>query len=226
MAEILIVDDSSSLRRGMEALFVGEGFSVRTARDGDDALAKFAARRPDLVLLDVMMPKLNGFKVCEEIRKTDRLVPVIFLTAKDSEADQVRGLGLGADDYVSKTVGEAVLVARVRRALERADVVDEGASRPDVLHLGAVTVDFVRNGLFVGGREEHLTKTEADILRVLHDRAGCPLTGDELIDALRGDGFSCEDNMIYAHVSRLRHKLGSAADLLVSERGAGYRLVQ
>ena len=90
MAEILIADDERLIREGMKALFVGEGFSVRTARDGEDALKKFAESRPDLVLLDVMMPKANGFRACEEIRRRDRLVPIVFLTAKDSEADQVR----------------------------------------------------------------------------------------------------------------------------------------
>ena len=226
MAEILIADDERLIREGMKALFVGEGFSVRTARDGEDALKKFAERRPDLVILDVMMQRANGFKACEEIRRLDRLVPIVFLTAKDSEADEVRGIGLGADDYVSKAESEAVLVARVRRALERAAAIDAEVSPPRVLKLGAVTVDLDRltvSGPGAGGR---LTRTEADILRLLIQRAGCPMTGDELIVALRGEGFACEDSMLYSHVSHLRRKLGPAACLLASDRSAGYWLVR
>ena len=112
------------LREGLKAMLFGEGHAVRTARDGEDALRKISERAPDLVLLDVMMPKMNGFKTCEEIRKADRAVPVIFLTAKDSEADQVRGLGLGADDYVSKDAGETLLLAPQRDRDEEWDAVD------------------------------------------------------------------------------------------------------
>lgn len=110
MSEILIVDDERLIREGLKMTLQGEGYEVRTARDGDEALNKIAERRPDLVLLDVMMPRMNGFRCCEEIRKTDPLLPVIFLTAKDSEADQVRGIGLGGDDYVSKATGDALLL--------------------------------------------------------------------------------------------------------------------
>lgn len=226
MAEILIADDERLIREGMKALFAGEGFSARTARDGEDALKKFAERRPDLVLLDVMMPKANGFKACEEIRRLDRFVPIVFLTAKDSEADEVRGIGLGADDYVSKTAGDAVLVARVRRALERAAAIDAKVSPPRVLKLGAVAVDFDRLTVSGPGADGRLTRTEADILRLLAHRADCPMTGDELIAALRGEGFVCEDGMLYTHMSNLRRKLGSAASLLVNDRSAGYRLVR
>ena len=226
MAEILIADDERLIREGLKALFVGEGFSARTARDGEDALKKFAERRPDLVLLDVMMPKANGFKACEEIRRLDRLVPVVFLTAKDSEADEVRGIGLGADDYVSKTAGEAILVARVRRALERAAAIDAEVSPPRVLQLGAVTVDFDRLTVSGPGANGRLTRTEADILQLLALRAGSPMTGDELIAALRGEGYACEDGMVYTHVSNLRRKLRSAASLLVNDRSAGYRLMR
>ena len=110
VAEILLVDDERTVREGLKRLLESEGFAVRTARDGVDALAKLSDKRPDAVLLDVMMPKLNGFALCTELRKTDALLPVVFLTAKDSEADEIRGMGLGADDYVSKSAGEEVLL--------------------------------------------------------------------------------------------------------------------
>ena len=119
MAEILIVDDERMIRAGLAQLLSGAGFTVREARDGKSALVAVAERRPDLVLLDVMMPGMDGFKVCEKLLASDRDLPVVFLTAKDSESDQVRGLEVGADDFLSKTVGEEVLLARVRKALAR-----------------------------------------------------------------------------------------------------------
>lgn len=227
MAEILIADDERVIREGMRSLLVGEGFSVRTARDGEDALRKFAERRPDLLLLDVLMPKLNGFRACEEIRKLDPAVPVIFLTAKDSEADQVRGIGLGADDYVSKAVGESLLLARIRRALQRSAVTAPASVYSPVLRLGAVAVDLDRLTVTDGkSPDRRLTKTESDILRFLAAQDGKPVTPDAIIFALRGNGFACTDNMLYVHLSHLRQKLGSAAGLIVNDRGVGYRLVR
>ena len=227
MGDILIVDDERVVRDGLKALLSGEGFAVRTAHDGADALGKFAERRPDLVLLDVMMPKMNGFVACGEIRKLDRGVPVVFLTAKDSEADQVRGFGLGADDYVSKDAPEAVLVARVRRAIDRCRDISRGAGDGGrLIRVGQVSADTMSLEVSAEGRAvARLTKTEADILRVLDSDRGRVFSSDELIAALRGEGFACEDTMLYVHVSNLRRKLGPAASLLQTTRGAGYRLM-
>lgn len=159
----------------MKALLEGEGFAVRTARDGDDALAKIAERRPDLVLLDVMMPKKNGFVTCEELRQSDQMLPVVFLTAKDSEADQVRGLGLGADDYVSKVAGEEVLLSRIRRALLRSAEFEMELSRRNErpVRLGKVSVDLQALRVTIADREvARLTKTEADLLKLLNSARG------------------------------------------------------
>ena len=222
MAEILIVDDERALREGLKATLSGEGHAVRTARDGVDALRKISERAPDLVLLDVMMPKMNGFKACEEIRKADRTVPVIFLTAKDSEADQVRGIGLGADDYISKDVGEAVLLARISRALARVADYDR---QPAVIVLGKLKVDLDRMLVIGAGDAVHLTPTEGGILRLLASGRGRYFSKDEIIDGLRGKGYACEDSMVYSHIYHLRGKLGVAADCLTCDRLLGYRLV-
>ena len=225
MNEILIVDDERVLRDGLKATLTGEGFAVRTARDGEEAIARISEKRPDLVLLDVMMPKMNGFRCCQEIRKADVRLPIVFLTAKDAEGDQVRGLGLGADDYVSKTASDAILLARVNRALVRAQSVDAETAEEDCLHLGAVTVDWRKCAISVNGREtDVLTKTEADLLRILVVHRGEMIGLDALIAALRGRGFACEDGMLYSHMSNLRRKLGPAARLLVSKRHLGYAL--
>ena len=229
MAEILIVDDERVLRDGLKALLAGEGFAVRTARDGEDALKKLSEKSSDLVLLDVMMPKMNGFKACEEIRKMRPTLPVIFLTAKDSEADQVRGIGLGADDYISKDAGEPVLLARINRALERAATFGESMAKREAqpIRLGKVSVD--PNSLIVSGPDGEVTrlsKTEVDILKLLDSDRGKFFSADRIIAALRGQGFACEDSLVYVNVSRLRRKLGPAGDLISSNRSAGYCLVK
>ena len=227
MAEILIVDDEGAIREGLKMTLSGEGFAVRTARDGDDALKKIGEHKPDLVLLDVMMPRMNGFAACESIRKEDKLLPVIFLTAKDSEADQVRGIGLGADDYISKDCGDAMMLARINRALARSSAIGEsvrGASGAMIM-LGAVCVDMKTFAVTEKGEEiARLTKTEADILKLLDAHRGELVIQDDIITDLRGNGFACEDTMLYVHICNLRRKLGSASSMLVNKRGVGYGL--
>ena len=227
MAEILVVDDERVLRDGIKAVLSGEGFEVRTARDGDEALKKIAEKRPDLVLLDVMMPKMNGFRCCERIRETDRILPVIFLTAKDAEADQVRGIGLGADDFVSKSASDAVLLARINRALERTSAIGENIRSVSgtTIAIGTVSVDLKTFVVTEKGEEiACLTKTEADMLRFLAAHRGELVVADDIITELRGNGFACEDAMLYMHMCNLRKKLGSAGPMIVNKRGVGYIL--
>ena len=225
MAEILLVDDERTVREGLKRLLESEGFAVRTARDGADALAKLSDKRPDAVLLDVMMPKLNGFALCAELRKTDALLPVVFLTAKDSEADEIRGMGLGADDYVSKSAGEEVLLARLRRSLERAAQVDQGQKAASVLKLGTVKVDFERRKVFRDGQEESLTASELDILRCLLSAPGKPFTADELLSFLRGEGYFGDPATVRVHIMNLRRKLGKAGAMIANLPKGGYYLV-
>ncbi len=227
MPEILVADDERVLRDSLRSLFTAEGYKVRLARDGREAVAKFLEKRPDVVLLDVMMPKENGFSACEEIRRHDRLVPVLFLTAKDADIDQLRGMGIGADDYISKSVADEVLVSRVKRALERyADMVSI-TSAGKLVALGAATVDLASSTVTLNGEvTSRLTRTECGILDVLHSRRGAVVSADALIERLRGVGFACEDGMLYTHVSNLRRKLGPAAEMIDSVRGEGYRLLR
>lgn len=228
MMEILIVDDERVLREGLKNLLMGEGYAVRTARGGDEALEKIAERRPDLVLLDVMMPKLNGFRCCDEIRKSDALLPIVFLTAKDSEADQVRGLGLGADDYISKDAGEQVLLARIARALARAGTMAASTARraEDAVRMGRVSVDRTSFVVSIDGKKvTRLTRSEADIFDLLYRNRPRTFTIDGIVSALRGEGFACEDTLVYSHVWNLRRKLGPAAEMIACTRGIGYRFV-
>ena len=227
MAEILLVDDEKALRDSLKPVLQGEGFEVRTARDGDEALVKIAEKRPDLVLLDVMMTRMNGYKCCEKIREKDQLLPVIFLTSKDGETDQVRGMSLGADDFVSKAASDSVLLARINRALARSNAIGESvrsASGMSIV-LGAVSVDLKSLAVTEKGEEiARLTKTEADILKLFDSHRGELIVPDDIITELRGNGFACEDTMLYVHICNLRRKLGSAGAMIVNKRRVGYGL--
>ena len=222
-AEVLIAEDEPSARRGFRALFEGEGYVVRTARDGEDALAKFNERRPDAVLLDVMMPKMNGIAACAEIRKSDSLVPILFFTAMPSDVGAVRALGLGADDYIDKAKSPEELLARVAAVLRRAS---SARPRADVLSPGGVTVDFATMTAYGEGVSEELTKSESLFLRLLASERGKCFSFDEIFAALRGEGYVGDDNAVRCIAKRLKTKLGRAGELIANARGVGYKLVK
>ena len=228
MASLLIVDDERVMRDNLRALFEGEGHEVHISANGESAIDKFERFHPDLVLMDVMMPKMNGYAAVKRIREIDMRVPVVFLTAKDSDADEMLALSLGAHDFISKSEECGVLLMRIKRALERTA---EAASRPE----GGEVVDIdgnVRVDLSTGEVTDHgkvvscLTLTEANVLRELSRSRGSCISTDCLIAALRGQGYACEDGMLYVHVSNLRKKLGAGGDKVCNERGHGYRLVR
>lgn len=214
------------MRRTMRTLLEGEGYDVQVARNGEETLRKVAENLPDLMLLDVMMPGLNGFRVCEEIRKTEKLLPILFLTALEGEAEQVRGLGLGADDYIAKTAGDAEILARVRRALARAAAYRAARLGVTQLVLGRVTVDFTHRRITDGrGLDERMTGTEADLLRLLASGHGHIFSAAEILESLHGEGYRVEETTLRSHISRLKAKLGPAGELLTNERALGYALL-
>ncbi len=228
MAEILIADDERAIRAAYRKLFECEGHAVRVARNGSEAVAAFTERRPDVVLLDVDMPVMNGFVACRTMREIDRFTPILFLTAMESDADQLRGLGLGADDYVFKTAATPVLLARVNAALERRAAFERpSAGAPGKILLGRVTVDLdtldVRHGSRGGAR---LTKNEAAILRALNDRRGCLLSREEIAESVHGGPHAIEPSAFRSYFVGLRRKLGPAGPLIVNERDRGYRLLK
>lgn len=223
--EILLVEDERVVRKSFRALFEAEGLSVREARNGAEGVAAFSERSPDLVLLDVMMPKMNGLQACEAIRAQDACVPILFLTSVPSETTQLRAYGVGADDYIDKSLNPDLIVAKVRAVLRRQQAQVEADWARDRICLGPVSVDLLSlEVVALDGSRGHLTKTEGDILRVLDARRGETVSADELIAALRGVGYVCEDAMIYVHISNLRRKLGPAASRLACTRGVGYAL--
>lgn len=197
---VLLVDDERAVRASLSAVLADAGFAVKTARSGAEALRLFRAARPDLVLLDVMMPVLDGFAVCAEMRRDDRETPIVFLSAYDGERDQIRGLEVGADDYVSKSASAALLVARIQKAIARAD----RFSRQDA--------------------PESMTKTEADIFRLLESDTGRFFSYHEIFDAICGEGYRADERAIRVHMSHLRRKLPDGL-ALVARRGAGYALL-
>ena len=223
-AEILIAEDEPSARRGFRALFEGEGYAVRTARDGEEALAKFRESRPDAILLDVMMPKMNGIIACAEIRRSDPLVPILFFTAMPSDVGAVRALGLGADDYIDKAKSPEELLARVAAVLRRASVI--ASDKRDKLSLGGVTVDFATMTASGDGISAELTKSEALFLRLLASERGRCFSFDEIFAALRGEGYIGDDNAVRCIAKRLKAKLGRAGELISNARGVGYKLVK
>ena len=222
---VLIVEDEDSF---VEALVVGlkrEGFLVHVARDGITALALFDAVRPDLVLLDVMLPSLSGVDVCREIRGRSR-TPIIMVTAKSSEIDTVVGLEVGADDYVTKPYRLRELVARMRAVLRRVPRQDDALSDGLVLEVGDVRLDPERHEVTVRGDEVALPLKEFDLLEILLDNAGRVLTRDVLIDRVWGSNYVGDTKTLDVHIKRLRSKLEddpSNPQHIVTIRGLGYR---
>jgi two-component system response regulator RegX3 len=224
-ATVLIVEDEESF---VEALVVGlkrEGFLVKVARDGAEALSLFDSARPDLVLLDVMLPKVSGIDVCREIRSRSR-VPVIMVTAKGSEIDTVVGLEVGADDYVSKPYRLRELVARMRAVLRRSPREDEEAVSSEALEVGDVVLDPERHEVFVRGGPVTLPLREFELLELLLANAGRVLTRETLIDRVWGPNYYGDTKTLDVHIKRLRSKIEdnpSSPRRITTIRGLGYK---
>jgi two-component system response regulator RegX3 len=222
---ILVVEDEESF---VDALTVGlrrEGFRVRIARDGAEALEIFDLVRPDLVLLDVMLPRISGVDVCREIRSRSK-VPIIMVTARTSEIDTVVGLEVGADDYVSKPYRLRELVARMRAALRRANAAESLARGEGAVEVGDVRLDPERHEVFVRGEPVALPLKEFELLQLLLDNAGRVLTRDTLIDRVWGSDYVGDTKTLDVHVKRLRAKVEvdpSKPRSIVTIRGLGYK---
>ena len=213
------------MRMGLVSLFnVQKDMTVvGEAEDGETAVRYAAELKPDIAILDLMMPKMNGIIACAEIRKSDPLVPILFFTAMPSDVGAVRALGLGADDYIDKAKSPEELLARVAAVLRRAS-----AARPraDVLSLGDVSVDFATMTASGDGVSAELTKSEALFLRLLASERGRCFSFDEIFAALRGEGYIGDDNAVRCIAKRLKAKLGRAGELISNARGVGYKLVK
>jgi len=223
---ILVVDDEQSYRDALRIALEREGFRVEVAADGAEALARFDAVRPALVLLDVMLPRISGIDVCRELRSRSQ-VPIIMVTARNAEIDAVVGLEVGADDYVTKPFRLRELVARVRAALRRGRGDDMGVAQTDeVLEVGDVRLDAARHEVAVRGERVALPLKEFELLELLLANAGRVLTRDVLIDRVWGPNYYGDTKTLDVHVKRLRAKVeddpGHPARI-VTVRGVGYR---
>ncbi len=222
---VLVVEDEDSF---VEALTVGlkrEGFHVTVARDGAEALELFGELDPDLVLLDVMLPKVSGVDVCREIRSRSS-VPIIMVTAKTAEIDTVVGLEVGADDYVTKPYRLRELVARMRAVLRRAPAAAGLRAAPGALEVGDVRVDPDRHEVFVRGEEVQLPLKEFELLSVLMENAGHVLTRGTLIDRVWGHDYVGDTKTLDVHIKRLRSRVESDPahpERIVTIRGLGYK---
>jgi two-component system response regulator RegX3 len=222
---ILVVDDEQSYRDALAVALQREGFLVETAADGPEAIERFDATRPALVLLDVMLPKISGIDVCRELRARSR-VPIIMVTARNSEIDAVVGLEVGADDYVTKPFRLRELIARVRASLRRVPVGDDDVSAPDVIEVGDVRLDSGRHEVYVRGVTVALPLKEFELLELLMTNAGRVLTRDVLIDRVWGPNYFGDTKTLDVHVKRLRSKVESdptKPGRIITVRGVGYR---
>jgi DNA-binding response OmpR family regulator len=220
---ILIVDDDPLIVRLVRANLDRAGYRVLTAADGEEALEVVAAELPDLVILDLMLPRLDGFEVCRRIREFS-LVPVVMLTARGEQVDKLRGFEMGADDYLTKPFAPAELLARVQAVLRRSQ---QGAppSAASVVRCGAITVDFVRRRVTVQDEPVRLTPTEFKLLQQLALNVGKVLSHTELLTRVWGPEYRDDRDYLWAYVRHLRRKLEPDPEHpvhILSEPGVGY----
>ncbi len=222
MKTILVVDDEENIRELATLYLEKEGFRVTTAADGEAALE--AARRsdPDLIVLDVMMPKLDGLEVCRTIRR-DSDVPILMLTARSEDIDRIVGLELGADDYMGKPFNPRELTARVKAILRRA----EGGPqrRRSAVTVGPLTIDWQRREATINGEQMTLRTKEFDLLRALAEHEGVVLTREQLLERVWGYDYYGETRTVDVHITQVRRKIGDVGVSIQTVRGVGYKLV-
>jgi two-component system response regulator MprA len=220
-ARVLVVDDDAAVTSLLRRGFTYEGYDVAIARSGPEALKLARDRPPALVVLDVMMPEMDGFEVCRRLRDADPSLPVLLLTARDAPGDQVTGLDIGADDYVVKPFTFEVLAARVRALLRRKE-----SHLPDVLVFEDLRLDVGTRIAHRGRRAIHLTTTEFELLQLLMSNPRQVLTKDYLMKRIWGYGFGGNVNIVEVYIAGLRRKLeeGNERRLIQTIRGAGYAL--
>jgi DNA-binding response OmpR family regulator len=219
-ATILLVDDEDAVQKLLTYPLEQEGFRVLQARDGEEALRRFESEHVDLVVLDLMLPKLDGLEVCRRLR-THSAVPIIMLTARDDELDKVVGLELGADDYITKPFSIREFRSRVRALLRRASLNATDGGR-DVISVEGLSLDLAKRTVELNGRRIDLTYVEFELLRTLAAKAGRVYSRQALLQSLWGDYAYREPRTIDVHVRHLREKLDDS-ELIQTVRGVGYR---
>jgi DNA-binding response OmpR family regulator len=223
MATVLVVDDERNIVELTRLYLTNDGYTVLSAQDGLEALEIIREEHPDLVVLDIMLPKLDGWELCRRVRQGGNDVPIIMLTARGEDVDRVVGLELGADDYVVKPFNPRELVARVKAVLRRST----GETRaPKVLRLRNLEIDRERREARVAGHEIRLRAKEFDLLLAFAEHPGFVFSRDQLLDRVWGYGFAGGTRTVDVHVARLRDKLPGSGVSIETIWGIGYKLIQ
>jgi two-component system alkaline phosphatase synthesis response regulator PhoP len=219
---ILVIDDEQDLIELVRYNLEKEGFQVSGARDGEVGLEAATRENPDVILIDLMLPGIDGLDVCRSLRSDSRTsrIPIIMLTAKSAESDRILGLELGADDYVTKPFSPGELTARIKAVLRRSSMLQSPA---DVIRRGALTIDLGRREVSCRGDAIPLTATEFRLLKFFADHPGRVFSRDQLIDSALGKEISVVDRTIDVHITGLRKKLGDCGKWIETIRGFGYR---
>jgi DNA-binding response OmpR family regulator len=223
--KILIIEDEPHIVLGLTDALEFEGFSVVSASRGKDGVNLARLEKPDAILLDLMLPDTNGFKVCEELRRWDAFVPIVMLTARSQEADKIRGLDAGADDYVTKPFSVGELTARMRAILRRAQR-PAGAS-PETFMIGDAEVNLTAHSVVRAGQTHQISFYEVELLRLLHERVGQPVSRDEILQKIWGLDAGPSNRTVDNFIVKLRRKIERAADRperILTVYGYGYKL--
>ncbi len=226
METILVVEDDASIQRGLELNLQVEGYSVITAGDGETGLQKAIERKPDLLLLDVMLPKMSGFDICRQIRKQGMTMPIIMLTAKTQEIDKIMGLELGADDYVTKPFSIAEVVARVNAHLRRSKKFDTSSAD---YNFGDYNLDVKGQVLRKGGEQIELSQKEFLMLKLFLENEGKVLSRQEILTKVWGFDYFGTDRTVDNFINKLRQKIEvdiNAPDHILTMRGSGYKFMK
>jgi phosphate regulon transcriptional regulator PhoB len=219
--KILIVEDDRDIVEMVEYNLREEGYATVSALNGEDGVNSARKERPDLIILDIMLPVMDGFEVCRALKSDEATarIPIIILSAKSQETDKVVGLELGADDYVTKPFSPRELIARIRAIMRRGAEQQAGS----ILEKGDIIIDSAKHKVIVGGEEIQLTTTEFKLLEYMARRPGVVMSRYQILDSVSGDDAVVCDRTVDAHVKSLRRKLGKAKDYIETVRGAGYR---
>lgn len=225
---VLIVEDEEDIRELVSYNLLKAGYQVTGVASGEDALAAVETKVPDLILLDIMLPGLDGLRVCQKLKGDPKFesIPVIMLTAKGEEPDIVAGLNMGADDYVTKPFSPKVLLARVQAVLRRAEaerIASEEDEESEIVEIRDLMIHPGRHEVFAEGKPVDLTATEFKLLYFLTQRPGWVFTRQQILDGVHGDNYAITDRAVDVQIVGLRKKLGSAGNSIETVRGVGYR---
>jgi phosphate regulon transcriptional regulator PhoB len=225
MTNILIIEDEKDIAEAIEYNLSKEGYKVSKAFDGTNGLRAAQAKSPDLIILDLMLPGIDGFEICKQLKKDAKTshIPIIMLTAKSGEVDKVLGLELGADDYITKPFSMRELVARVKTVLKRYEKKEKPAAKK--LGFANVQIDLEKHEVTVGTKLVELTAKEFSLLQYLVENKGRAFSREHLLDHVWGIEVAIETRTVDVHVKRLREKLGKAGEHILTLRGVGYKLV-